>query len=91
MDMRAMHDLKEMLCKELDKITMKGELTAGGLETAHKLTDTIKNIDKIMMLEEDGSLRSLDSPFQLTGINHLDSRSGKTLAQKRRLTVARLT
>ena len=54
MDMRALHDLKEMLCKELDKIAMKGELTAGGLETAHKLTDTIKNIDKIMMLEEDG-------------------------------------
>ena len=53
MDMRAMHELKEMLCKELDKIAMKGELTAGSLETVHKLTDTIKNIDKIMMLEED--------------------------------------
>jgi hypothetical protein len=53
MDMKAMHELKEMLCKELDKIAMKGELTAGGLETVHKLTDTIKNIDKIMMLEDD--------------------------------------
>lgn len=50
--MRAMHELKEMLCKELDKIADQGELTAGSLETAHKLTDTIKNIDKIMMLEE---------------------------------------
>lgn len=53
MDMRAMHELKEMLCKELDKIAMKGELTAGSLETVHKLTDTIKNIDKIEMLEDD--------------------------------------
>ncbi|MBP3655422.1 MAG: hypothetical protein J6K32_01865 [Clostridia bacterium] len=53
MDMRAMHDLREMLCKELDKIAAKGELTAGGLETVHKLTDTIKNIDKILMLEDD--------------------------------------
>lgn len=52
--MRAMHELKEMLCKELEKIADQGELTAGSLETAHKLTDTIKNIDKIMMLE-DGS------------------------------------
>lgn len=55
MGMRAMEDLKDMLCKELDEIAKKGELTAGSLETVHKLTDTIKNIDKIMMLEdEDG-------------------------------------
>ena len=32
----------------------KGELGAGDLELAHKLTDTIKNIDKICALEEDG-------------------------------------
>lgn len=50
--MKAMHELKKMLCKELEKIADQGELTAGSLETAHKLTDTIKNIDKIMMLEE---------------------------------------
>ena len=54
MDMKAMHDLKDMLCKEVDKIAKKGELSAGSLETVHKLTDTIKNIDKIMMLEDDG-------------------------------------
>lgn len=52
--MKALYDLKEMLCRELDGIAGKGELTAGSLETVHKLTDTIKNIDKIMMLEEDG-------------------------------------
>lgn len=52
--MKALHELREMLCKELDDIAGKGELTAGSLETVHKLTDTIKNIDKIMMLEEDG-------------------------------------
>lgn len=49
--MKALYELKEMLCKELEEITRKGELSAGSLETAHKLTDTIKNIDKIMMLE----------------------------------------
>lgn len=53
MDMRAMHDLKDMLCKEIDNIAKKGELSAGSLETVHKLTDTVKNIDKIMMLEEE--------------------------------------
>ena len=52
--MYYLEDLKEMLCKELEKIAEKGELSAGMLETVHKLTDTIKNIDKIEMLEEEG-------------------------------------
>lgn len=51
---RALHDLKEMLCKELDEIAAKKEMNAGDLETLQKLTDTIKNIDKIVMLEEEG-------------------------------------
>lgn len=51
--MKALYDLKEKLCRELDEIAGKPDLSAGDLETVHKLTDTIKNIDKIMMLEED--------------------------------------
>lgn len=54
MSMQKYEELKELLCRELDEITEKGELSAGSLETVHKLTDSIKNIDKIMMLEEDG-------------------------------------
>ena len=52
--MESMYDLKEKLCRELDEITRKPEMSAGDLETVHKLTDTIKNIDKIGMLEENG-------------------------------------
>ena len=51
---KALHELKEMLCEELDEIVAKKEMNAGDLETLQKLTDTIKNIDKITMLEEDG-------------------------------------
>lgn len=54
MSKQAMYDLREMLCKELDELARKGDLGAGDLEIAHKLTDTIKNIDKIEMMEEDG-------------------------------------
>ena len=55
MSMKAMYELRDMLCKELDELTRKGELGAGDLEIAHKLTDTIKNINKIERLEdEDG-------------------------------------
>ena len=52
--MDYMHELKEKLCDELEEIARKGEFSAGDLEAVHKLTDTIKNIDKIDMLEEDG-------------------------------------
>ena len=54
MSMRALEDLREMLCDELDEIAKKQEMSAGDLETIHKLTDTIKNIDKIIIMDEDG-------------------------------------
>ena len=52
--MEYMYELKDKLCKELDEIARKPEMGAGDLEIVHKLTDTIKNIDKIGMLEDDG-------------------------------------
>ena len=52
--MEYMHELKEKLCDELEEIARKGELGAGDLEIIHKLTDTIKNLDKIEMLEDGG-------------------------------------
>ena len=52
--MEYMNELKEKLCDELEEIARKPEIGAGDLEIIHKLTDTIKNIDKIDMLEDDG-------------------------------------
>ena len=60
MSKKAMYELRNMLCDELDELARKGELGAGDLEIAHKLTDTIKNIDKIEMLEDDGYPRDED-------------------------------
>lgn len=50
--MKALYELKEKLHEELDEIARKPDMSAGDLETVHKLTDSIKNIDKICMLEE---------------------------------------
>lgn len=50
----TMYRLKDMLCEELDEIGKKSEMSAGDLETVHKLTDTIKNIYKIDMLKDSG-------------------------------------
>lgn len=52
--MKALYELKEKFEMELEELARKGELGAGDLELAHKLTDTIKNIDKICALEDDG-------------------------------------
>lgn len=52
--MEKLYDLKDKLCEELEEFARKQEMGAGDLEVIHKLTDTIKNIDKICMLEEKG-------------------------------------
>ena len=55
--MHYMHDLKDLLCAELEDYAEKGKksgkMSMGDLESIHKLTDTVKNILKINMLEDD--------------------------------------
>lgn len=52
--MEKLHELKEKLWAELEELAEKRDMGAGDLEVVHKITDTIKNIDKICMLEEEG-------------------------------------
>jgi hypothetical protein len=51
--MEYIEKIKKMLCKELDEYAMKQKLTGGDLDMIWKLTDTVKNLDKISMLEEE--------------------------------------
>lgn len=67
MSMTAMYDLRDMLCKELEEVARKGELSAGDLEAVHKLTDTIKNIDKIERLENGEYSRDGDWAADIRG------------------------
>ena len=52
MSTQTYYELKEMLCRELEEITRKGELTAGSLDTVDKLTHAIKSISTIIAMEE---------------------------------------
>ena len=52
--MEYIEKIKKMLCKELDEYAMKSKLTGGDLDMIWKLTDTVKNLDKIEMLEDEG-------------------------------------
>ena len=55
--MHYMHDLKDLLCAELEDYAEKGKksgkMSMGDLESIHKLTDTVKNILKIDLVESD--------------------------------------
>lgn len=69
MSMKAMMELRDTLCEELDDIARKDEMSAGDLEAVHKLTDTIKNIDKIMILDETNEY-SMAGDWEAMGRGH---------------------
>lgn len=52
--MEYIEKIKKMLCKELDEYAMKSKLTMTDLQPVHLMTDIIKNLDKIEMLEDEG-------------------------------------
>ncbi len=62
---KSMEKLRDMLCEELEEYAEKGELSAGSLEVVHKLTDTIKNLDKIEKLEGDDGYSQRYMPYDL--------------------------
>ena len=55
--MHYMHALKDLLCAELEDYAEKGKnsgkMSMGDLDSIHKLTDTVKNILKIDLLESE--------------------------------------
>lgn len=61
--MHALYELKDMLCKELEEIGEKGELTAGTLETVDKLAHSIKNICKIIEYCEEDEYSNRSMPY----------------------------
>ena len=53
--MKKLDEIRDVLCEELDGIVKGGKLSVGDLDALHKITDTIKNIYKIEMLETEES------------------------------------
>lgn len=75
---KNLYDLREMLCEELDEYNRdaKNGLNERVLDTVHKLTDTIKNIDKIMMLEDGDYSRAGDWEADMRGTFGHDAGNG---------------
>ena len=70
--MKHLEKLKEALCEELDKFGKSGDITVNSLDKIHRLTDTIKNIDKIMMLEESEGYSEERGRTQMGGSSYDD-------------------
>ena len=83
--MEYMYELKEKLCRELEEVARKPEMGAGDLELIHKLTDTIKNIDKIDALEDDGYSR--DGDWEMEGRGRYNR--GSSYARRKRDSMGR--
>ena len=58
--MEYLHNLKEKLCRELEEIAQKPELSGSDVQDIHELSDTVKNLLKISMLEHGGYSRDGD-------------------------------
>lgn len=87
-----MHKIKEKLMEELHDVESKlkkagdGKLSAGDLEYIHKLTDTIKNIDKIEMLEDEGGHSEDGGNWIARGMygGHAYDEGGNSYARRKR-------
>ena len=82
--MEYMYELKDKLCDELEEIARKGDFSAGDLEAVHKLTDTIKNLDKIEMLEDGGYSQAGDWEIEGRAYNR-----GNSYARRKRDSMGR--
>lgn len=87
--MDKMYELKDKLCEEMDKVSeemvRKPGLNAGDLEFVHMLSDTIKNIDKIDRLEDDGySQDGRDDGGYGRGVSYARRRGGRSIRRDSR-------
>lgn len=74
--MKYLEELREATCKELERFAKNGEITANNLDKIHKLTDIIKNIDKIEMLEDDGYSEDWMGEGRMYGTSYARGRRG---------------
>ena len=80
--MEYIEKIKKMLCKELDEYAMKSKLSMADIDVIHKLTDTVKNLDKIEMLEGDDGY-SETYPYYMGGSSYAGRGRGRNARRDR--------
>lgn len=75
--MEYMHKIKKMLCKELEEYASKNKLAMVDLEPVQLMTDIVKNIDKIEMLEQSNDGYSETYPYYMGGSSYAGRGRGR--------------
>lgn len=60
--MKALYELKELLCDQIEEIVEKHDITPTELDHVYKVVDVIKDIDTIEAMQEYGDDYSEDYP-----------------------------
>jgi hypothetical protein len=81
--MEYIEKIKKMLCKELDEYAMKSKLSMADIDVIHKLTDTVKNLDKIEMLEQSEEGYSETYPYYMGGSSYAGRGRGRNARRDR--------
>ena len=81
--MEYMHKIKKMLCKELEEYGEKKSLSSADVEMIHKLTDTVKNLDKISLLEQGDDGYSETYPYYMGGSSYAGRGRGRNARRDR--------
>lgn len=81
--MEYMHKIKKMLCKELEEYGDKKSLASADVEMIHKLTDTVKNLDKISLLEQGDDGYSETYPYYMGGSSYAGRGRGRNARRDR--------
>lgn len=83
--MHELYELKEMLCKELEELGSKGELTAGSLDTVDKLAHAAKNLDKLIEKYEEEEYSNANGDMSYGGgmSSRSSYRDGRSYARGR--------
>lgn len=74
--MKYLDELREAACKELERFAKSGDITASNLDKIHKLSDIVKNLDKIEMLEDDGYSEDWMGEGRMYGTSYARGRRG---------------
>jgi len=81
--MKAFEELKEKLCKEIEELSKKQSLSIADLDILHKATDTVKNIEKIMMLKGGGYSEDDGASYGMSrGMSRNSYESGNSYARR---------
>ena len=75
--MEYIEKIKKMLCKELEEYGDKKSLSSADVEMIHKLTDTVKNLDKISLLEQGDDGYSETYPYYMGGSSYAGRGRGR--------------